>query len=92
MIRLESVYKSFDKTRVLSDISAVFEAGKTNLIIGQSGSGKQCCSSVLLGFTAFQMGRFIIMNGRFQLWAKRTKKVSGRRWEWFFRVEPCSIP
>lgn len=40
MIRVEHVYKSFDKKVVLSDINAVFEEGKVNLIIGKSGSGK----------------------------------------------------
>ena len=40
MIQLESVYKSFGERTVLNDINYTFENGKTNLIIGQSGSGK----------------------------------------------------
>ena len=40
MIRAEGVCKSFDKKEVLTDIDAVFEPGKVNLIIGKSGSGK----------------------------------------------------
>ena len=47
MIQLESVYKSFGERTVLNDINYTFENGKTNLIIGQSGSGKtvlmKCC-------------------------------------------------
>jgi phospholipid/cholesterol/gamma-HCH transport system ATP-binding protein len=40
MIRVENVNKTFGKKHVLKDISTVFETGKTNLIIGRSGSGK----------------------------------------------------
>lgn len=40
MITLKNIRKSFDENEVLKDISTVFEQGKTNLIIGRSGSGK----------------------------------------------------
>lgn len=40
MIELKSLCKSFEGKDVLTDISATFENGKTNLIIGQSGVGK----------------------------------------------------
>ncbi len=40
MIEVKNLIKSFDDKIVLKDVSAVFEAGKTNLIIGRSGSGK----------------------------------------------------
>lgn len=40
MIEVKNLIKSFDDKVVLKDISAVFDAGKTNLIIGRSGSGK----------------------------------------------------
>ena len=40
MIQINSIYKSFEERTVLNDISFTFENGKTNLIIGQSGSGK----------------------------------------------------
>ena len=40
MIRAEHITKSFDGRVVLDDISIEFETGKTNLIIGRSGSGK----------------------------------------------------
>jgi phospholipid/cholesterol/gamma-HCH transport system ATP-binding protein len=47
MIEVDNISKSFDGQRVLKNISTVFEQGKTNLIIGQSGSGKtvlmKCC-------------------------------------------------
>ncbi|MDR1500607.1 MAG: ABC transporter ATP-binding protein, partial [Tannerellaceae bacterium] len=40
MIEVKHLTRSFDSRTVLSDVSAVFETGKTNLIIGRSGSGK----------------------------------------------------
>ncbi len=40
MIEVKHLTKSFDGKEVLHDISARFDSGKTNLIIGQSGSGK----------------------------------------------------
>ena len=40
MIRAEHIVKSFEGRTVLKDITVEFETGKTNLIIGKSGSGK----------------------------------------------------
>ena len=40
MIEARGISKSFESNQVLTDIHAVFETGMTNLIIGQSGSGK----------------------------------------------------
>ncbi len=40
MIEARNIFKSFSGKVVLDDISVSFEKGKTNLIIGQSGSGK----------------------------------------------------
>ena len=41
MIEVRNVTKSFDGKTILHDVSADFYTGKTNLIIGQSGSGKR---------------------------------------------------
>ncbi|MCR4583962.1 MAG: ABC transporter ATP-binding protein, partial [Prevotella sp.] len=50
MIEVKNLYKTFeDGKTVLSDISTVFENGKTNLIIGQSGSGKTVLMKNLVG-------------------------------------------
>jgi phospholipid/cholesterol/gamma-HCH transport system ATP-binding protein len=40
MITVDNLYKSFNGVPVLKGISVTFEKGKTNLIIGRSGSGK----------------------------------------------------
>ena len=49
MIEIKNLCKSFGEKEVLKDISAVFESGKTNLIIGQSGSGKTVLIKNLVG-------------------------------------------
>ena len=49
MIKVNNISKSFVNTQVISNISATFEKGKTNLIIGQSGSGKTVLMKCLLG-------------------------------------------
>lgn len=49
MIDVDNIHKSFGDTHVLKGISTTFEQGKTNLVIGQSGSGKTVFLKCLLG-------------------------------------------
>ena len=49
MIKGKHIYKSFDGRTILEDISVEFESGKTNLIIGRSGSGKTVLLKTLVG-------------------------------------------
>ena len=49
MIRGEHIVKIFDGRRVLDDVSVLFDAGKTNQIIGRSGSGKTVLLKSLVG-------------------------------------------
>ena len=57
MITLKNIMKSFDGTEVLKGICMTFEAGKTNLIIGQSGSGKTVLLKCLLGLHQIDSGQ-----------------------------------
>jgi phospholipid/cholesterol/gamma-HCH transport system ATP-binding protein len=56
MIRGEHIIKSFDGRTVLDDVSVVFEQGKTNLIIGRSGSGKTVLMKCLVGLVPLDGG------------------------------------
>ena len=62
MIAVNNIEKSFDKTAILKGISAEFEQGKTNLIIGQSGSGKTVFLKCILGLHRVTAGEIIFNN------------------------------
>jgi len=49
MIEVKNIHKSFGDNHVLKGVSTTFEEGKTNLIIGSSGSGKTVFIKCLLG-------------------------------------------
>lgn len=49
MISVKNISKSFSGKKVLDDITVTFEAGKTNLIIGRSGSGKTVLLKSIVG-------------------------------------------
>jgi phospholipid/cholesterol/gamma-HCH transport system ATP-binding protein len=57
MIEVKNVDKSFDGNQVLKNVSAVFETGKTNMIIGQSGSGKTVLMKSIIGLHRIDNGR-----------------------------------
>ncbi|MGA0154984.1 MAG: ABC transporter ATP-binding protein [Flavobacteriaceae bacterium] len=57
MIEVEHLSKSFSGVIVLNDVSTSFERGKTNLIIGQSGSGKTVFLKSLIGLHQPDSGR-----------------------------------
>jgi phospholipid/cholesterol/gamma-HCH transport system ATP-binding protein len=63
MIEVKNLEKSFGDSKVLKGVSTVFEAGKTNLIIGQSGSGKTVLLKSLLGIHTPDSGT-IAFDGR----------------------------
>ena len=56
MIRVEGICKSFEHKQVLTDIDAVFEPGKVNLIIGKSGSGKTVLLKSIIGLHTVDSG------------------------------------
>jgi len=65
VITIKNVYKSFDGRLVLEDINATFEKGKTNLIIGQSGSGKTVLLKCIVGLHDVDSGAIYYNDTRF---------------------------
>ena len=78
MIELKSIYKSFEDKDVLMDINASFENGKTNLIIGQSGSGKTVLMKSIVGLLTPEKGE-ILYDGRNFLSMNKREKIALRR-------------
>jgi len=56
MITVEHIHKSFGEKTVLKDVSYTFETGKTNLVIGESGSGKTVLMKSIVGLIAPDSG------------------------------------
>lgn len=63
MIEVKNINKSFEGRQVLFDISAKFYTGKTNLIIGQSGSGKTVLLKSIIGLRTPETGE-VLFDGR----------------------------
>ena len=78
MIEVKHLTKSFEDKTVLYDINAVFETGKTNLIIGQSGSGKTVLMKNLVGLLTPTSGD-VLFDGRDVLSMDKKSKVLLRR-------------
>lgn len=57
MIKVEDVHKRFGKEEILKGLTTTFEQGKTNLILGQSGSGKTVFLKCLIGLFTPEEGR-----------------------------------
>lgn len=63
MIEVRNVSKSFGESLVLDDISVTFDKGKTNLVIGKSGSGKTVLLKSIVGLHDVDEGE-ILYDGR----------------------------
>ena len=75
MIDIRGLYKSFEDKTVLSDINASFENGKTNLIIGQSGSGKTVLMKCIVGLLTPEKGEVLYDGRNLVLMGKKEKKM-----------------
>lgn len=78
MIEVKNLCKSFGEREVLKDISTVFENGKTNLIIGQSGSGKTVLMKNLVGLLDPTSGD-VLYDGRNFVAMDKKEKIMLRR-------------
>ena len=78
MIEVKNLNKSFGEKQVLRDINVRFEDGKTNLIIGQSGSGKTVLVKSIVGLLVPDSGQ-VLYDGRDFVAMKKREQVMMRR-------------
>jgi len=74
MIEARTISKSFGDNLVLNNISVKFQKGKTNLIIGQSGSGKTVLMKCLVGLFEIDSGSIFYNDRNFSKMTFRQKK------------------
>jgi len=74
MIEVKHIYKGFDGTNVLEDINTTFEQGKTNLIIGQSGSGKTVLMKCCIGLYEVDKGNIMFNDREFSYLAEKKRQ------------------
>ena len=74
MITVQNINKSFGTYHVLKDVSTQFEKGKTNLIIGQSGSGKTVLMKCCIGLLDIDQGEINFDDRPFSALAEKRKK------------------
>ena len=85
MIELKGLCKSFEEKEVLTDINATFENGKTNLIIGQSGSGKTVLMKCIVGLLIPEKGELLYDHRNFLTMGKKEKKALRREMGMIFQ-------
>ena len=85
MIQINNLCKSFEDKQVLTDISSVFENGKTNLIIGQSGSGKTVLMKCIVGLLTPETGSILYDGRDFVSMKKKEKKLLRREMGMIFQ-------
>ena len=78
MIEVKDLTKTFGDKTVLDKINMVFETGKTNLIIGQSGSGKTVLMKNLVGLLTPTSGQ-VLYDGRNFVEMSKKEKILMRR-------------
>ena len=75
MIELKNIKKGFGDKQILKDISAVMETGKTNLIIGTSGSGKTVLQKCMVGLFEVDSGEILYDGRDFSSMPEEERKV-----------------
>ncbi len=74
MIQVKNISKSFSGVEILKDISFEFEKGKTNLIIGKSGSGKSVLTKCIVGLFEPDIGEVYYNDRNFLKLKPKDKK------------------
>ena len=74
MIEVKNISKAFEGNEVLKGISTKFDMGKTNLIIGRSGSGKTVLLKSILGLYEIDKGEIWYDNRNFTETGEKERK------------------
>ena len=85
MIEIKNLHKSFDGKEVLKGISTRFESGKTNLVIGQSGSGKTVLIKNIVGLFEPTEGHVLYDGRSFMQMSKRERAMLRREMGMIFQ-------
>lgn len=85
MIEVRNLTKSFGDKVVLDNINVTFETGKTNLIIGQSGSGKTVLMKNLVGLLQPTSGEVLYDDRAFTQMSKKEKVLMRREMGMIFQ-------
>ena len=85
MIEIKNLHKSFDGKEVLKGISTRFESGKTNLVIGQSGSGKTVLLKNIVGLFEPTEGDVLYDGRSFMQMSKRERALLRREMGMIFQ-------
>ncbi|WP_026998681.1 ABC transporter ATP-binding protein [Eisenibacter elegans] len=78
MIEIRNIQKAFDGKPVLKGISGVFEEGKTNMIIGASGTGKSVLLKCIVGLVKPDQGEVLFHGRDFQKGDKDVRRAIRR--------------
>ena len=85
MIEIKDLHKAFDDREVLKGITTTFEDGKTNLIIGQSGSGKTVLMKNIVGLLQPTSGQILYDGRDFVQMSKRERTMLRREMGMIFQ-------
>ncbi len=85
MIEVRNISKTFGENRVLDDISILFDKGKTNLIIGKSGSGKTVLLKSIVGLHEVDEGQILFDDRDFTAMNFKERKVLRKEFGMLFQ-------
>lgn len=85
MIEVNNISKSFSGQKVLNNINTTFEKGKTNLIIGQSGSGKTVLMKCCIGLLEVDEGSIVFDGLNFSGLSEKDKRVTRKEMGMLFQ-------
>ena len=85
MIQVQALHKEFEGKTVLDQIDFTFDNGKTNLIIGQSGSGKTVLMKCIVGLLTPEKGQILYDGRDFISMGKKEKKALRREMGMIFQ-------